>query len=343
MKKYYNISLLRTLSTIIIVVFHILLALSPGDGKTYFPFYIGVPIFLFISGYLYAKRNIENTKEFYKSNILKILVPTLTFLLLTLAAVGIYSLCTQTAFLGLIQDESGSGNKVFSVGHLWFIPAIIACYLIFPLVQKMYNKECSATSTAFIIILFILLEIGCIALSTSVIIPFLAGFLVQKKQDKLSQKPHITWIVSLLLFVVFAVSYPFFFSISPSNNIAKLFYMPGKEIIVGAMGGSFASFFIFATSKLKFPVFIQKCLESFDKLSFPIYFIHHIFVFGAFDLLHITNITSINILIFIAATIVGSTSFMFLMKPICKKARRVFRCEKINVSPTQNNTKDSRQ
>ena len=66
-EKSFNISLLRTLSTIIIVVFHVTFALSPGEGKTYFPLYIGVPVFLFISGFLYANKKIDSVKKFYKN------------------------------------------------------------------------------------------------------------------------------------------------------------------------------------------------------------------------------------------------------------------------------------
>ena len=66
-EKYFNISLLRTMATIIIVVFHILLKTSPGDGRTYFPFYIGVPVFLFVSGFLYARKPITDIKQFYKN------------------------------------------------------------------------------------------------------------------------------------------------------------------------------------------------------------------------------------------------------------------------------------
>lgn len=187
-EKSFNISLLRTLSTIIIVVFHVLFALSPGEGKTYFPLYIGVPIFLFISGFLYANKKIDSVKRFYKNNILKIAVPTLLFLILYCAAIGIYSLCTGTAFISLFYDFSGGGTSVLSIGHLWFIPAIILCYLILPLLSNIYNKKYSKTITSLCIIFLVILEFGCIILGSSVMLPFVAGFIIQKKQGKSDRK-----------------------------------------------------------------------------------------------------------------------------------------------------------
>ena len=52
-KKLLNISLLRLFAIISIICFHFLLSKSAVLANNYFPFYFGVSIFLFISGYLY--------------------------------------------------------------------------------------------------------------------------------------------------------------------------------------------------------------------------------------------------------------------------------------------------
>ena len=141
-QKNYSLSLLRTFATIIIVVFHILLELSTGDGKTIFPFYIGVPIFLFLSAYLYSKKNVSNNASvFYKNNFVKIGVPTILFLAIYCFVLAIYSLCTKMPFGDLFIDFSGSGKQLSSIGHLWYIPGILFCYLILPFLQNLFDKK----------------------------------------------------------------------------------------------------------------------------------------------------------------------------------------------------------
>ena len=68
MKKLNNVSLLRFISFIMIVVFHFLVMLSSGGGKQYVPLYLAVQVFMFMSAYLYSQKKIENVKEFYWKN-----------------------------------------------------------------------------------------------------------------------------------------------------------------------------------------------------------------------------------------------------------------------------------
>ena len=72
MERNYKISIIRILSMISIVLCHIFQA-----QKMTFAFWlnVGVQVFLFMSGFLYGKKNIENTWSWIKRQFSKILIP----------------------------------------------------------------------------------------------------------------------------------------------------------------------------------------------------------------------------------------------------------------------------
>ena len=318
-KKFYNVSLLRMISTIIIVVFHILLELHVGEGKTWFPLYIGVPIFCFISGYLYSGKKIDDVKKFYKNNILKILLPAGVFLLICFFVCGIYSICSNTSLISLFIDNTKNGNFAFSIGHLWFIPAILLCYLIVPLLHNLYDRKIKSWGGVFKYLpLFVILEFACIALCTSVIIPFIAGFIINKNKEKINKNIKPVIIFSLLAFAGLCVGYPFIFKLSSTNTIINFLFHYVNEIYVGIMGILVSMLFLLFTERINFSSGMQKLLSKFDKLSFPIYFVHQIFIFGVFNVLHITNITIVNILICFILVFVIAILFNLLMNIIWK-------------------------
>ena len=131
-KKFNNISLLRVIAILAIFSFHLLQPLSTTQGRQYFPMAFGVEIFLFISGFLYAFKEIVSYKEFFKKNFIKILWPTFLFILICLATGGVFSLLTKTDFVQFFHYTSVTGELLYNHGHLWYIVAILLCYLSLP-------------------------------------------------------------------------------------------------------------------------------------------------------------------------------------------------------------------
>lgn len=70
--KDTTISIIRVLAMLSIIAGHVL---NWEGVETYQLLSVGVEIFLFISGYLYAKKEIKSISYFAKNRILKILVP----------------------------------------------------------------------------------------------------------------------------------------------------------------------------------------------------------------------------------------------------------------------------
>ena len=99
---------------------------------------MGVQLFLCISGFLYGYKNIENVTDFYNKRLKKILIPYY----LVFVSFGIVefifdrvSFSVKSFILGLVLCSEVNGAE-----HLWFIPTILMCYFITPLLQEYRNK-----------------------------------------------------------------------------------------------------------------------------------------------------------------------------------------------------------
>lgn len=101
-------------------------------------FNVGVQVFLCISGFLYGQKNIDDVIDFYNKRLKKILIPYyLVFIpfgiIEFIFARDVFSI--RDFMMGLILCSTIKGS-----GHLWFIPTILMCYLITPLLQGYRNK-----------------------------------------------------------------------------------------------------------------------------------------------------------------------------------------------------------
>lgn len=125
MQRLNNISLLRLIAVILILASHILLFLDKAIiSDTIFPFYFGVNIFLFISAFLYAGKDIGNVREFYKKQFTKILVPALLFIVIIFSL----ELFIEPAIFLTIDGYN-------PIANLWYVIAICVCYAIIPLLK----------------------------------------------------------------------------------------------------------------------------------------------------------------------------------------------------------------
>jgi len=102
--------------------------------------YGGVDIFLFISGFglYYASRKEYSTTEFYKKRLVRIFPSYLLILLLIDIFIGTFSLSSYLIKLTTIGFWLPFTHLPY---FTWYIPAIIAFYLIFPFYIKLFNKK----------------------------------------------------------------------------------------------------------------------------------------------------------------------------------------------------------
>lgn len=115
-------------------------------------FNVGVEVFFIISGFLYGQKEIDNTIDFYKKRMIKIIFPVWIYLLFF------------TAFMFVVNRSYVSGRNIYNafwgsvpykgLEHLWFVPYIMFCYFITPLLE-IIRKRTAKNKSSINVFLFL--------------------------------------------------------------------------------------------------------------------------------------------------------------------------------------------
>lgn len=132
-----SISIIRMISTLLIIICHFFQYLN---YEIAWWLNVGVQIFLFMSGYLYAKRSFTNNDlSFIKKQFIKILVD---YYIVAVPIIALYFLFlpneisfSKAVYFLLTYDNLGGGSI-----HLWYIPYCLLCYLITPLLSRVFDE-----------------------------------------------------------------------------------------------------------------------------------------------------------------------------------------------------------
>lgn len=110
-------------------------------------FSVGVPVFLFISGFLYGKKEIRTWMDWGKKRWVSLMFPCYIWMIL-LVITGILTnmdvtngkSCWLVLFnlqgLSFLSDAANWAQMSGGLGHLWFLTALMLCYACLPLLQK---------------------------------------------------------------------------------------------------------------------------------------------------------------------------------------------------------------
>jgi len=320
MLKSHSISLIRLIAMLMIITCHILQGLSSSWA---FWFNIGVQIFLIISGYLYGSKNVTSTKEFYIKQIKKILVPylVLAVIIFTLEAIFLNKRYSITLMLGSLLGFGGVAGNSKILSHTWYITYILICYLLIPLLQRIFNSDNFKQNAKNFMLLTIFIQalefFDVINVKACWINTFIFGY-AYKRCCKQIKEQRLTKIA---VFVLFVVSFPFAVILQEKINVSlpsifntySKYIMNYGHVILGAV--LFILLFdIFERIKLKENVI----LKLSDKYSYYIYLIHQIFILNSFSLLKLTNYLSINILIILLTTIVSAITLKYISDIVLK-------------------------
>lgn len=328
-EKMTNVSLIRLIATILIFVFHILFV-TTLDYHQYFPFRFAVQIFLFISGFLYAGKIIKNLKEFYFKNVVKILVPVVVMLTIYFLICGILSACGVEWY---ISNMTATGDFVATFGHLWFVYAIILCYLVTPMIQyvsrffvdKEYGlKKNFAVWFLVILCLFSLINIALgLVGAQMVLLAYIAGYFFRKVYPKILNNKKLFIFISFLFFLIFS---GLFYFVSNYIFIGEELVFALKEVIVFFVGASFTVFlllvFDFLNSK---STNLDKFLRHTDYYSYSFYLCHHVFLVGqgGLILIEVSNMLWLNIIFVFLASLAFAIIVGLLSKLIVPKLNKL--------------------
>lgn len=273
--KNENITKLRVFATLLVVIGHAILIYDPywkafdsiysSSALYYLKQFINLiqmPIFMFISGYLYfrswKREKYKNIFSIIKDKFNRLIIPFLSIAALLMIPIRLLvdtdevvkNGYLKTLFLSIIGRSSG---------HLWFLPTLFLIFVIAYIVIK-YTK----INDIYILILFLMINIISMKLPSIFFISrvakylcyFYIGFITAKFNIKFSKNNKI---LICILFILSSVLSIFVLNGSTLNNIIQL--------VCGIMG-VFSSYFI--CDKIK----MNKFISIIDKNSFAIYLIH---------------------------------------------------------------------
>lgn len=216
-KRLKYIDIARGFAMLIIVLSH---AVMPSDGPSYavyrFLFFINVPIFFVLSGYLFRIKEGETFLEFFKNKFIRIMLPYFVWAMVFLLPFYFFGeevnsqLSQNASFdmwkqMGNVFYGNGVGNALKQNGPLWFLPALFMTEIIYYfIVYFIKNRKVE------IITLIMIFGIGflCSLFADEIFLPwglnsaltiggfFYFGYLMRKWQvfDKLRFK-NSKWIL----------------------------------------------------------------------------------------------------------------------------------------------------
>lgn len=124
-------------------------------------FNVGVFIFIFLSGYLYGKKKIENNKEWLINRAKKIIIPVYSFMIfLIIIHIVNHTMEYKYIFIYLFDLQYYLGG-ISGAQHLWFVSVIMLCYIVN--IHLQYNNKMIMSKK--INIIFIMISIICVYLS----------------------------------------------------------------------------------------------------------------------------------------------------------------------------------
>lgn len=305
--KNTSISLIRLISTLMIVSCHILQGLNNSAA---FWLNVGVQIFLFISGFLYGNKKIENIGRFYKSRLLKILLPYSVFSIIICLS-EYFLLNNSYSFRVIFGNFFGVGayaGTYATAAHTWFISCILICYLIVPVLSGLFNKNFKNNLFVLLIfcfVLYLLQSYSVISFYTTWITNFVLGYFYASNYENIQSRR----LSSVIIIILFLIVIPFAVIYQESLNVNLPYFLNGYKSHIIEYGHVFLGsvifiFLLFLFNKIE--IKDNSVLRFSDRYSYYIYLVHQVFILGPFSFLFKTNYLPVNIILIILLTVSGA-------------------------------------
>lgn len=321
-KRDFSIEFIRVAAMFMIIIDHILCRITfPGVALIIQVCNSGVFLFLFISGFLFGKKEIKNWGEWFKKRCFRILIPLWIF-----AAIDIvieYLLWHQ--FYPehiLLYAFNLQGIKVATIGsiNLWFVTLIMICYLITPLIQ--WIKMRSGMFLKAVVILLIVLQVilayvtdsglfGNHTLSWCIIavLVYGTGYIVGDKILAYS-KSYKSMIISLMILFIGVLATVF----GKKLLNETVFY----ERILSVYGmiciDQFLILLFYKSGSYIQNIKLKKIIQHFDRISYEFYIVHGIVISAVTETILRNNGT----IIYMFTSVLFSYAAAIILHILCK-------------------------
>lgn len=320
MEKNANISIIRVVAMVSIVVGHWCLwkniNLYQFGG-------IGVEIFLFISGYLYAEKDIPNSFEWLKKRFLKLMpavwiitIPMLIFYLVNkkiIFAIKNYCLflCGLSGISFVFTNIKTEGFE--GLGHLWFVTVILMCYFLLILLKKIEGREIckrivriikKQPLTILFISLIITLLFEYLHIQLSYFLQFFTGYYIGKIYDK--RKTIKYWSVSLIFSVVIGLLRVLLRNAIDGSIFYDEFLAPVSFNVIAVWIISTMSMVLDLKKEISCNLAKSKFWKHMDEISYFLYVTHYMFLFGPFAVENYVKQSILQNILFVLLSIVAA-------------------------------------
>ena len=294
-------------------------------------FNVGVQMFLFISGFLYGQKEIE-TVSFYKKVFPKLLIDYYVFAVAMLLVFGfspIVDLNFERAFNFLILSNSLPG-----LGHLWFVPTIMFCYLMTPILSEIFKTMDNKSDLKFLaesLLLLVIVHLSVKSVFRLFDAEWINCFVIGLIYGRLnSRKDRCKQVFNLSAFAICILILPVRFVI----DYLYAGYLPDA---FSTVYGTFSRYchVVLGIVLVLLIRFLYKCFEKVnktqahpvldwsDKYSYDVYLVHHVFVNSAFACVeYISNrliALPLAVLFIIVSAVILRTVSDFIRKLIAHK------------------------
>lgn len=323
MKKDYSVSLIRLLATVMIIVCHLF---QYFDNDLHRWFDVGVQIFFCMSGYLYGKRMDGKEDEilFYKKRFIKILTDYYVTILIAMAVEAVFvpaSLTKHSVIGSLILYSELDGG-----GHLWYIPYILLCYLVTPLLIRYFShlkKDgilFAGMAAVFIVnnmINYTFANYFNPAWINCFIVGLFCGFCEKNSRGTVLKitKSCIFAAAAVLNAIQIYVEY---FTELQLEDVFLFYEVKTNAHAALGLALFFAGQWLFG--KCRFGGF-TKVLDWTDRFTYDVYLTHHFFIIGPLSLMELTPYLPLNIVIILAGVFLSSLLVYFVSGRIKKKLK----------------------
>ena len=295
-EKDYSISFIRFVSMCMIIICHMMqrdaftLSFRGYSVQLAFWFNVGVQIFLIISGYLYGKKDSIDTVSFYKKSFPKILVAYYIFIIIMLPFIlssEAWGL-TSKDVIGLLTFS----GTVPGLGHLWYIPLMLFCYLLTPIIFEIVKHLKHDSRKHFIIYSLILLAVTHLAAMkffSFFYAPWINCYIIGMLYSQMEsygmcpsgQAKKIVMYIVCLACIVFQVivENKYIDGLEGIYELAFRYFTGYVHVLLGLC------IFIVCRdiyNKIRRSRRINRVLDWSDKYSYYVYLTHHVFVQSAF-------------------------------------------------------------
>lgn len=329
-EKNYTVTLLRIIATAFILICHIGTALAIGFVAQSFS--VGVQIFLFISGFLYGRKEIRGVFSWIKNRVIRVMIPMLIYVVACLiVAVVVHSEFSWWSLPLYAFNVQGYAHFIEFIPqikliegteHLWFLTVLFICYGLTILVKKVHiNREKMPKWLMVLICILIVLTTfaaSYFGVRLDYILIYFIGYAISSFKVKTN---WVTILISFGLAASFVVARFLLKRYCDEHGDIALY----TQIVIPLSCIGLTLFLYFGldwlvniTKNIKFfhAIYASKFTGFLDSVSYPIYICHYILIASSVSVFLLEIHVVLKVLIFLVGSFILGVALYFICLPI---------------------------